>query len=156
MKETEIEFQQQKRVTESELAGNRQRARERSRQPCDGGWHGGSQCGQGMQLRLELKAQARLCMQVPSRCPAHFHPPSAPTPPLPRLPSANRIARGWRHSGATSKARSSEKLRACFWHTTKSHTGARQRRTVLKKPSKRTLSQRRASAEQNISFSSPN
>lgn len=117
----------------SEREQNRQREkrggeREGSRRPCDGGWHRSSQCGQGTQLRLELEAQARLCVQVPSHCPAHFHPSSTPTlPQPPRLTSANRIARGWRHSGATSKARSGERLRAWCWHTTKSHTRERQR-----------------------------
>lgn len=116
------------RANETGRAKNRAREREGSRRPCDGGWHRSSQCGQGTQLRLELEAQARLCVQVPSHCPVHFHPSSTPTlPQLPRLLSANRIARGWRHSRATSKAWSGERLRAWCWHTTKSHTRERQK-----------------------------
>lgn len=116
------------RANETGRAKNRAREKEGSRRPCDGGWHRSSQCGQGTQLQLELEAQARLCVQVPSHCPVHFHPSSTPTlPQLPRLLSANRIARGWRHSRATSKAWSGERLRAWCWHTTKSHTRERQK-----------------------------
>lgn len=61
----------------------------------------------------EADSQAGLCVQVPPRCPAPFHPPSTPTSPRqPRLLSTNQGTRGRRHSGATSKRSLGERLRA--------------------------------------------
>lgn len=61
----------------------------------------------------EADTQARLCVQVPPRCPARFHPPSTPTlPRQPRLLSTNQGTGGRRHSGDTSKRSLGERLRA--------------------------------------------
>ena len=61
----------------------------------------------------EADTQARLCVQVPPRCPARFHPPSTPTlPRQPRLLSTNQGTGGRRHSGDTSKRFLGERLRA--------------------------------------------
>ncbi|CAG13086.1 unnamed protein product [Tetraodon nigroviridis] len=65
------------------------------------------------QLQDEADTQARLCVQVPPRCPARFHPPSTPTSPRqPRLLSTNQGTGGRRHSGDTSKRSLGERLRA--------------------------------------------
>lgn len=116
-------------------------------------------------------------MQVPSCCPARFHPPSTPTlPRQPRLLSTNQGTGGRRHSGDTSKRSLGERLRADAGTTQRSTEESRDGQlgegawwwwwfgggvwwvggwgVGVKKRSPNGMEKKGVQAEQNISFSS--